>query len=228
MDKLSKFGVCDVSDALVKFGVKDGGFIPNLTMQSAVNTTILGTAYTVLYASKADPRPEITKSYIDQLPANCVLVMGLPLELQTSQAPYTKVNNAMYGGLMSTRAKYLKAQGSVILGRIRDLDEHRDLQYPVFSYGTGSTAPTPYLKVVGINVPIEVKVQGMDGDQVLVVNPNDIVMGDKNGVVKFSPDRLLEIAEYVPKRVAADANVAKDIKNGREAKEAQKYWRLKI
>lgn len=39
--------------------------------------------------------------------------------------------NACYGGLMSLRAKYLKAEGVVIDGRLRDLQEHRDLEFPV-------------------------------------------------------------------------------------------------
>lgn len=32
---------------------------------------------------------------------------------------------------MSNRAKYLGAVGTVIDGRLRDLQEHRDLDYPV-------------------------------------------------------------------------------------------------
>lgn len=37
---------------------------------------------------------------------------------------------------MSTRAKYLNAAGTIVDGRIRDLQEHRDLNYPV-SPGSG-------------------------------------------------------------------------------------------
>lgn len=40
-------------------------------------------------------------------------------------------SNALYGGLMSTRAKASGAVGSVIDGRFRDLQEQRDLDYPV-------------------------------------------------------------------------------------------------
>ena len=32
---------------------------------------------------------------------------------------------------MSNRAKYLGAVGTVIDGRLRDLQEHRDIEYPV-------------------------------------------------------------------------------------------------
>jgi hypothetical protein len=39
--------------------------------------------------------------------------------------------NACYGGLMSTRAQHSGAVGTVIDGRLRDLQEHRDLDFPV-------------------------------------------------------------------------------------------------
>ena len=32
---------------------------------------------------------------------------------------------------MSTRAKYLGAEGTIVDGRVRDLQEHRDLNYAV-------------------------------------------------------------------------------------------------
>ena len=35
---------------------------------------------------------------------------------------------------MSTRAKYLGAVGTVIDGRLRDLQEHRNLDYPVSAH----------------------------------------------------------------------------------------------
>lgn len=44
--------------------------------------------------------------------------------------------NACYGGLMSLRAKYLKAEGVVVDGRLRDLQEHRDLEFPVRTAST--------------------------------------------------------------------------------------------
>lgn len=236
---LSKYTPCDVSDALVQFGIKNGGYIPNLVQRSPAlaseqTKTSAGTAYTVLYAPLSDPRPAIKKLYIDEIPEGSILVMGLPLACQTTTAPYVKVNNALYGGLMSTRANYRGANGSVVLGRIRDLDEHNDLGYPVWSYGVGSTAPGPVVKVVGINVPIEVKVASLEEEYSnLVVKPDDYIIADKNGVVRLPvhhEGELVEvekILEYIPKRVEADQKVSEDIKNGRPAAEAQKYWRSK-
>lgn len=228
LSKLRKFSICDISDALVKYNINDGGYIPNLTLQST-DKTVIGRAYTVLYASKTDPRPEVKTSYIDNLPKDSVLVIGLTPELQMVHAPYVKPTNAMYGGLMSTRAQYLECQGSIILGRIRDLDEHRDLGFPVWSYGIGLTAPS-VLKVIGINVDLQIKVPSLDDKEYdsLTIAAGDVIMADNNGVVRVKESKLQEIVDYIPKRVEADQNVARDIKQGQEAKKSQNYWRSKI
>jgi regulator of RNase E activity RraA len=227
---LSKYTTCDVSDSLNQFGVKDGGFIPNLQNQSPVieHASAVGIAYTVLYAPKSDPRPAVKQAYIDSVPKDSFVVIGLPIECQTTCAPYVKINNALYGGLMSTRAKFRQANGSVILGRIRDINEHQELQYPVWSYGVGTSAPGPQVKVVGINVPLQIKVIG-EQDSILKINPGDFIIGDNNGIVRLENNhQLSSILNYIPKRVDADTKVSNDIKAGRPAAEAQKYWRGKI
>ena len=231
---LSAYTACDVSDALNQQGIVHGGLIPNLVNRSPVlnQASAVGKAYTVLYALKSDPRPAVKQSYIDEVPEDAIVVLGLPLELQLATAPYQRVTNALYGGLMSTRARYRKANGSVILGNIRDLDEHNELKYPVWSYGVGTTANGPVAKVVGINVPLEIKVTSSDpkkDEEILKINPGDYIVADKNGVVKIEDnEKLGEVLDYIPKRVEADTNVSKDIRDGKPAAESQKYWRGKI
>lgn len=240
---LAKYTTCDVSDALANFGLKNGGYIANLVQRLPAQNSpkeaqsVVGRAYTVLYAPKSDPRPAVQGSYIDQIPQDSVLVMAVPEAQQLLLAPFVTVNNALYGGLMLTRARFRKAAGSVILARIRDLAEHNNLGYPVWSYGLGLTALNAVMKVVGINVPISVKQIGIDGDEVLHVQPNDWIVADENGVVRIpvshdvGPEKDIDVdkvLEYIPKRVDADANVAKDIESGRPAAEAQKFWRSKI
>lgn len=242
---LSKYTPCDISDSLVEFGIANGGYIPNLAIRSPIDvsrqSTRVGKAYTVLYAPKSDPRPAIKQSYIDSIPKDSILILGLPINQQLTTAPYTTINNALYGGLMSTRANYLGANGSIILGRIRDLSEHNELNYPVWSYGVGSTAPGPVVKVVGINVPIDIKVASPNQDyEIITIKPDDYIIADQNGVVRL-PDPInhdknskestlnLEIViSYIPKRVNADTHVSEDIKLGKPAAESQKFWRSKI
>ena len=61
-----------------------------------------------------------TPKQIDTIPEGAVVFISSP-----------SIPNAVYGGLMSTRAKYSGAVGTVIDGRFRDIDEHRDLDFPV-------------------------------------------------------------------------------------------------
>ncbi len=82
-------------------------------------------------------RSTLHEPQIDTLPANSILFISAP--------PGTL--NAVYGGLMSNRAQYLGAAGTIVNGRVRDLQEHRDLDYPVFARDVGTTAPQEVLRV---------------------------------------------------------------------------------
>lgn len=224
--RLAKYAACDVSDALVAQGVADGGSVPNLVRRARLAAeTIAGPAYTVLYAPLTDPRPAVAKSYIDHVSAGSVVVIGVTPELQLVTAPYVTVANALYGGLMLTRAKYLNGAGLVVLGRVRDLAEHRALSYPVWLFGVGTAAPGPAVKVVGINVPLTVKVE--EGE--LAIQPGEMIVADENGVVRIPHEIDIEaLLLYIPRRVDADKHVAEDILRGSPAAQAQKYWRGRL
>ncbi len=225
---LKEYTPCDVSDSLAKQGLKNGGFFPNLTQyssssQSSADGSVVGTAYTVLFAPIDDPRPSVKGGYIDHIPEGSFVVIGLTKELQKSEAPYVKVNNALYGGLMSTRAQYLNANGTVVFGRIRDVNEHRSLKYPVFAYGLGTTAAQSVVKIVGVQVPIEINI-GEDFYE--TIEPHDLIIGDENGIVRIPKTVDLEsVLNYIPKRVEADQLVATDIANGKPANPSQKERR---
>lgn len=225
---LSRYATCDLSDALVKQGNKFGGYLPNLQRfsTSGKSGSIVGKAYTVLFAPKDDPRPAIKGGYIDKLPANSILVISTTKNLQKLDAPFTKLNNALYGGLMSTRAQYLKSNGTVVFGRVRDIDEHRELHRDVFSYGIGSTAHGPVVKMVGINVPLGIIIDEYPKPREETINPGDYIVCDNNGVVKVADDEKLDsLLEYIPKRVNADTLVKQDILDGKPCNPSQKNRR---
>ena len=53
---------------------------------------------------------------------------------------------------MSNRAKYSGAAGTIVDGRIRDVQEHRELEYPVFARDVGTAAPSEYLEVSEVSL----------------------------------------------------------------------------
>jgi regulator of RNase E activity RraA len=66
---------------------------------------------------------------IDSVPAGSVIFISSP-----------KTVNAVYGGLMSQRAQVSGAVGTVVDGRVRDLQEHRGLGYPVSGHESIASA----------------------------------------------------------------------------------------
>ena len=100
------------------------------------STKIVGPAYTAQYALIDDPAPKVTEHYVSQQHRDLGLfdqiqIDGIPPGAVVFISSPPNVPNAVYGGLMSTRAQYSQAAGTVVDGRIRDVQEHRDLQFPV-------------------------------------------------------------------------------------------------
>ena len=92
---------------------------------------------------------------------------------------------ALWGGLMSTRARLCGATGAVLHGFHRDTNEILRLGFPVASFGSYAQDQGPRGKVVDWRVPIE-----LDGVR---VEPGDVVYGDRDGVLVV-PKALVEPA----------------------------------
>lgn len=82
---------------------------------------------------------------------------------------------ALWGELMSIRARTLGAAGAVLDGYSRDTRGILELGYPVFSYGSYAQDQAPRGKVIDFRLPIEI------GG--VVIRPGDILFGDIDGVL---------------------------------------------
>lgn len=83
---------------------------------------IFGPALTVKMVLASDTSsPSPPRHFVDCNESGKVMYVQQPKGL----------HSACWGGLMSTRAKYLGAAGVVIDGRMRDVNEHRELGFPV-------------------------------------------------------------------------------------------------
>ncbi|ORY55294.1 ribonuclease E inhibitor RraA/Dimethylmenaquinone methyltransferase [Pseudomassariella vexata] len=213
--ELQEFTTCDVSDALCKLKYRNGGFLSGLTMWSPQRqdgpTKIVGPAYTVKYVPLADPAPKHPTHYIDSVPAGAVIFISCP----------PRTPNAVYGGLMSTRAQFLGAVGSVIDGRFRDVQEQRDLNFPVFARDVGTAPPAELVKVVGVNVPVKLQTE----DQDMEIRPGDYLIGDVNGVVVLPKELAKETLPLMKRGVEADGRMAEEIKKGMGFTEASRKFR---
>ena len=119
---------------------------------------------------------------------------------------------ALWGGLMSTRAIHLKAAGAVLDGFCRDSNEILNLNFPVFSHGTYAQDQGPRGKVIDYNVPIE-----FNGVR---VEPNDIVYGDRDGVLIIPKAVEKEVITEALEKVTTENAVRIAISKGMSTVEA--------
>lgn len=116
------------------------------------------------------------------------------------------ITNAVIGGILSFYTATIGTAGLVLDGAIRDVAEIRVRDYPVYARGVNHRGP--YKDGPGeINVPVSVG--GM------VVNPGDIVVGDQDGLLAFSPDEAELLIEKARAHLETEARTIQAMKEGR-------------
>jgi len=126
-------------------------------------------------------------------------------------------NYALWGGLMSTRAKILGAAGAVLDGYHRDTPEILELGFPCFSMGSYAQDQGVRGKVVQYRCRVKTLNR-------VLVEPGDIVFGDLDGVVIVPQTKEQEIIEAAVDKVYGENKVREAIEKGVSSKDAfQQY-----
>ena len=123
-------------------------------------------------------------------------------------------NYALWGELMSTRAKKLGAAGAVVNGYHRDTNGILELEFPTFSYGPWAQDQAPRGRVIGWRVPVQI-------GQVLV-GDGDIVVGDVDGVCVIPKAIETQVFAAAIEKARTEKLVKKAIAGGMSAVES---WR---
>jgi regulator of RNase E activity RraA len=119
---------------------------------------------------------------------------------------------ALWGELMSTRARILGAAGAVVDGYSRDTDAILKMGFPTFSHGRYAQDQAPRGKVVDFRVPIEV------GG--VVIHDGDIVFGDIDGVCIVPRAAEQEVMRRALEKARGEKLVRKAIEGGMSARDA--------
>lgn len=107
---------------------------------------------------------------------------------------------ALWGGLMSTRARRLGAAGAVLGGFHRDTREILGLSFPVFSTGAYAQDQRLRGRVIDFRCAIEFE----NGAQ---VRPGDLIVGDVDGVLAVPRDHVAEIVRLAFAKVEGEDRV---------------------
>lgn len=219
-DRLEKLYTAAVSDVLDEMGfwsqAMEVGFFPILP-----DAVIAGPAFTM--NEDKDDR----KITLDEMDPSFIvgLLDAFCGSLEKGQVIAVNTNGfwgaGAYGELMATTTKYFGgAKGAVVDGPIRDIRRVLEVDFPVWAKGSIPTDSVGRAKLVGINETISCG--GVE------VNPNDIVMADRDGIVVIPQtadlERVVEKAEEV---VGAERRSRDELRKGASLREVyEKYGRL--
>lgn len=93
---------------------------------------------------------------------------------------------AMWGGNLSRGLKSRGVAGLVMDAAVRDVQQIREEDFPVFARGIATAAGVVDAPRGEVNVPI-----ACGG---VVVNPGDVIVADEDGIVVVPPDVVAEVA----------------------------------
>lgn len=119
---------------------------------------------------------------------------------------------ALWGELMSTRARLLGAAGAVVDGYYRDSDGIEAMGFPTFGFGSYAQDQGPRGKVVDYRVSLRM-------GQVSV-RPGDVVVGDRDGVCIVPRSEEREVFERALEKVSGENLVRQAIEAGMSTQEA--------
>ena len=117
--------------------------------------------------------------------------------------------NALWGELMSTRARKLNGAGAVLNGYVRDTRAILKIGLPTFCWGSYGQDSAPRYKVVDFRVPIEI-----GGVR---VRPGDYLFGDIDGVCVIPVEAAAEAFTKALEKVRGEKLVRKALEAGSTA-----------
>lgn len=196
VQRLLKLDTCAVSDALDRLG-KTGVALGISPMSPPAK--VGGRVITVKLKEQAPGETShrhLCTAAIEAATGGEVIVVANP-----------RLDAAGWGGILSAAAKVRGVAGVIVDGAARDIDEARELEFPVFARAAVPRTARGRVMEEDFNVPITVAG--------FTVHPGDLVLADGSGVVFIAADdaaAVLETAEMIAAREARmkDAVLAGD------------------
>ncbi len=193
VERLNRLDVCAVSDAMDKLGI--AGQVASGLEQRATTRRLAGRVVTYRLAPATDAAPSgpvrhLGTSAIDLAEAGDVIAVEQK----------TGIDAGCWGGILTLGAKVKGIAGVVADGPVRDIDEARAYDFPVYCRSLTARTARGRVVEVEVNQPITI------GE--VRVHPGDLVVADAGGVAFLPAARaadILDAAEMIAGREAAMA-----------------------
>ena len=139
------------------------------------------------------------------------MVDSIPEHAFVAVAADADIDAALWGGLMSTRAKARGAVGAVVNGGIRDFEKIEMLGFPVF--GTYRCIKDIRRRGYMAEYNTTITIGG------ITIKPNDIIFGDANGVIVIPQEHFKAVYAELTKSIEGERKTATGLTEGRAARE---------
>jgi regulator of RNase E activity RraA len=194
MERLAALDTPTVSDALDKLGLP--GAVHGLGPLT-VHQRIAGRAVTVALGPPEDriPKRHLGTGAIMAAEAGDVIVIQ-----------HGRLDVSGWGGLLSRGAVAKRLSGVIIDGAFRDIDQARELQFPI--YGRAAVPITARGRVVEHAFNEPVTIAGVE------VAPGDLVLADSSGVVFIRAANTAEVVATAEDLFRREQLMARDIEAG--------------
>ena len=195
IDRLSKLDTCAVSDGMDRLGLTGAtyGVRPMWPCPK-----IVGRAVTMKIKPVGLDKP---KQHLGTLPIDAAQP-GDVIVIDNSG----RIDTSCWGGLLALAAKTKGIGGVVIDGACRDIDENRELGFPV--YARGAVPMTARGRVMQDSYNLEIEFAGVQ------VHPGYLVIADGSGVVIIPRSKEEEVVREAEAVAATEARMAEGIRQG--------------
>ena len=195
--------VCVVNDALDRVGLS--GYLAGLAPLWE-GASMVGRAVTVtLTEGAADPAaPPV------HLGATAIDLAGPGRVIVVDNAG--RLGMGAWGGLLCAAAAVRGINGVVVNGACRDVDEARELRFPVFAAGRTAVTARGRVHETATGSPVIIAA--------VTVRTGDLIVADGTGVVVVPQDRVHEVAEIARDLAQREQRIAVELRAGTAARVA--------
>jgi 4-hydroxy-4-methyl-2-oxoglutarate aldolase len=196
--KLARLDTCVLSDALDKMSLT--GCVTGL-VAAIPGRIISGRVHTVKLAAGTGPAGSATPRHLGTTAIEaCAAGEVIVVEQRTG------IEAGCWGGILSRGAHARGIAGVVADGLVRDVDEARELGFPLFC--RGFTARTARGRVHEAATDVPVRIGDVD------VSPGDYVVADSSAAVFIQASRVEEVVRVAGSIAAREAAMAARIAAG--------------